>query len=51
MTNSPDLQTGITRDIYGMPAFATLAVTDGPGLRLSFAAELDGLTPAQRSRA
>lgn len=28
MTNLSDLQTGITRDIYGMPAFATLAVTD-----------------------
>jgi hypothetical protein len=28
MTNSPELQTGITRDIYGMPAFTKLAVAD-----------------------
>jgi hypothetical protein len=28
MTNSPELQTGITRDIYGMPAFVKLAVAD-----------------------
>jgi uncharacterized glyoxalase superfamily protein PhnB len=28
MTHTPDLQTGITRDIYGMPAFISLDVTD-----------------------
>ncbi len=28
MSQSPEIQTGITRDIYGMPAFATLAVPD-----------------------
>ena len=26
--STPDLQSGVTRDIYGMPAFVTLAVTD-----------------------
>jgi hypothetical protein len=30
MTQSPELQTGITRDIYGMPSFATLGVVDLP---------------------
>lgn len=28
MTNSPELQAGITRDIYGMPAFTKIAVAD-----------------------
>jgi hypothetical protein len=28
MTDSPELQTGITRDIYGMPAFVSLDVPD-----------------------
>ncbi len=28
MTTTPEIQTGITRDIYGMPAFISLDVTD-----------------------
>lgn len=28
MTDSPELETGITRDIYGMPAFVSIEVSD-----------------------
>ncbi|HEX5994007.1 MAG TPA: VOC family protein [Jiangellales bacterium] len=41
MTNSPELQTGITRDIYGMPAFATLTVADLPATVAWFTGALD----------
>jgi hypothetical protein len=41
MTNSPELQTGITRDIYGMPAFATLEVADLRGTVAWFTGALD----------
>jgi hypothetical protein len=41
MTTSPELQTGITRDIYGMPAFVTLTVPDVRATAAWFTGSLD----------
>ena len=41
MDTSPELQTGITRDIYGMPAFVTLIVDDVRAAAAWFTTALD----------
>jgi uncharacterized glyoxalase superfamily protein PhnB len=41
MTTSPELQTGITRDIYGMPAFVILTVPDARATAAWFTDSLD----------
>ena len=41
MSDSPDLQTGITRDIYGMPAFVSLSVADVRAAATWFTSALD----------
>ncbi len=41
MNTSTDLQTGITRDIYGMPAFVTLVVPDASAAAAWFTRSLD----------
>jgi uncharacterized glyoxalase superfamily protein PhnB len=41
MDTSPELQTGITRDIYGMPAFVTLVVDDVRAAAAWFTTALD----------
>ena len=41
MTLSPALQAGITRDIYGMPAFVTLVVADPVAASTWFTTALD----------
>ena len=41
MNTSPELQTGITRDIYGMPAFVTLVVDDVRATAAWFTTALD----------
>lgn len=41
MTISPELQTGVTRDIYGMPAFVSLAVPDVRAAASWFTGALD----------
>jgi hypothetical protein len=41
MDTSPELRTGITRDIYGMPAFVTLAVDDVRATAAWFTTALD----------
>lgn len=41
MTTSPELETGITRDIYGMPAFVSLDVSDVRAAAAWFTGALD----------
>lgn len=41
MTDSPELQAGITRDIYGMPAFVSLDVSDVRAAASWFTGALD----------
>lgn len=41
MTASPELETGITRDIYGMPAFVSLEVSDVRAAAAWFTGALD----------
>ena len=41
MDTSPELETGITRDIYGMPAFVTLVVDDVRDAATWFTSALD----------
>lgn len=41
MTNPPDLQSGVTRDIYGMPTFISLAVSDVRAAAVWFTEALD----------
>ena len=41
MSDSPDLQIGITRDIYGMPAFLSLTVADVRAAATWFTTALD----------
>lgn len=41
MTASPELETGITRDIYGMPAFVSLEVSDVRATAAWFTGALD----------
>ena len=41
MTVSPELETGITRDIYGMPAFVSLEVADVRAAAAWFTGALD----------